>query len=271
MSAAAVDHAAVDAEAVTLSIIAPAHNEQDNIVGLVDDVRQAMADAGISFELIVVNDGSTDQTEARLTEQAASHPWLRAYRMLDTPPGRGHGQSAAFHAGIRQTRGALIALMDADRQNDPAALPRMIQVLREQDADMVHGDRSANRRDTLVRRVSSWVGRAFRRVVLGDTIRDTGCSLRVFKRDVGLALPLQYRGIHRFIPVYARMLGFTVTEVPVAHRPRAAGDAKYGIWNRALPGLIDLLAVRWMRSRLRSVACEPVHRDNQGSSTRDPA
>jgi glycosyltransferase involved in cell wall biosynthesis len=254
---------------VEVSIIAPAHNEQDNVPGLIDDVRQAMADTGITFEMIVVNDGSTDRTESMLLNQAVQHPWLHVYRMLATPHGKGHGQSAAFHAGIRQARSELIALMDADRQNDPADLPKMIAMLREKGADMVHGDRSANRRDTLVRRCSSWVGRASRRTVLGDTIRDTGCSLRVFKREVGLALPLQYRGVHRFIPVYTRMLGYTVLETSVNHRQRAAGTAKYGIWNRAIPGLIDLFAVRWMRSRLRPVQCEPVRPAADANAARD--
>jgi dolichol-phosphate mannosyltransferase len=186
------------------------------------------------------------------------HDWLRVYAMTATPPGRGNGQSAAFHAGIRRARGRVIALLDADLQNDPADLPAMLEAMRTHKADMVQGDRSADRRDTAWRRFSSWVGRTFRRTMLGDTIRDTGCSLRVFRREVGLALPLQYKGMHRFIPFYARTLGYTVIEHPVHHRPRTAGVAKYGAWNRALPGLRDLIAVRWMRSRLRPVSSEAV-------------
>lgn len=243
---------------IELSIIAPAHNEQDNVIGFLDDVRGAMADSGIGFELIVIDDGSTDQTASRLGDLMKQHPFLRVFRMIRTPPGKGNGQSAAFHAGIRQARGALIALIDADRQNDPADIPVMVRLLRERQVDLVQGDRSANRRDTFVRRTSSFVGRSFRRGLLGDSIRDTGCSLRVFRRAVGLALPLQYQGMHRFIPVYARMLGFNVVEMAVHHRPRTAGDAKYGIWNRALPGLRDLITVRWMRHRLRPVECESV-------------
>ncbi|MBI1369415.1 MAG: glycosyltransferase [Planctomycetes bacterium] len=244
--------------AVELSIIAPAHNEQDNIAGLVADVQTAMAGTGISFEFIIVNDGSTDATAARLDEQRAMHPWLRVFRMLHTPQGKGNGQSAAFYAGIRQARGSLIALLDADRQNDPADIPLMIGLMREHGADMVQGDRSANRADTFSRRFSSWVGRTFRATLLGDNIKDTGCSLRVFKRELGLLLPLQYRGMHRFIPVYSRRLGYTVIEMSVRHRPRVAGEAKYGMWNRALPGLRDLFVVRWMRNRLRPVDCEEI-------------
>lgn len=241
-----------------LSIIAPAHNEQDNIADLLADVAGAMAGSDIAFEMIIVNDGSTDQTLDRLREAMKQHPFLRVFRMTNTPPGKGNGQSAAFHAGLRQAEGDLIALMDADRQNDPADLPAMINRLRETNADMVQGDRSAARRDTFIRRRTSGVGRWFRRNLLGDTIRDTGCSLRVFKRELGLALPLQYKGLHRFIPFYARTLGYEVIEIPVHHRPRTAGEAKYGVWNRALPGLIDLIAVRWMRNRLRPVQCESV-------------
>ncbi len=248
---------------VELTLIAPAHNEQENIAGLVADVKQAMEPSGLRFELIVVDDGSTDQTRQRLIEEQAMHPWLNLFYMEQTPPGRGNGQSAAFYAGIRRARGRLIALMDADRQNDPGDLPAMVRLLDQQGADMVQGDRSANRADTAVRRFSSWVGRTFRRVALGDTIRDTGCSLRVFKREIGLQLPLQYKGMHRFIPFYARMLGYKVIEMPVRHRHRTAGVAKYGMWNRALPGLHDLFAVRWMRSRRRPTGSCVVERAPQ--------
>ena len=236
---------------IELSIVAPAHNEQGNISGLLEDVEKAMSGVNIHFEMILVNDGSTDQTASIMAREAAARPWLRCYAMASTPPGSGNGQSAAFSAGVRLARGSTIALLDADRQNDPSDLPAMLNAMAFQSADMVQGDRSANRRDPWIRRATSWVGRSFRRAMLGDTIRDTGCSIRVFRREVGLALPLQYKGMHRFIPFYARQLGYRVIEFPVEHRPRTSGEPKYGIWNRALPGLIDLIAVRWMRTRLR--------------------
>lgn len=238
--------------------MAPAFNEQDNIVPLLDDVERALSPSVLRYEMVVIDDGSTDLTADRLREQLARRPWLRVFRMSHTPPGRGNGQSAAFYAGLREARGELVALMDADLQNDPADIPAMLRLLRQEHADMVQGDRSANRADTFVRRITSWVGRTFRRTLLGDTIRDTGCSLRVLKREPALRLPLQYKGVHRFIPFYFRLMGCKVVEMPVRHRPRTAGQAKYGIWNRAIPGLLDLLAVRWMRSRLRSVGCTPV-------------
>lgn len=247
--------------ALGLSIVAPAHNEEANLAALIAEVDEVLNSTGLDFELIVVDDGSTDGSAAILREQMRAYPRLRAFRLLGTPSGRGSGQSAAFHAAIRRARGTLIAMIDADCQNDPRDLPRMVSHLRKTGCDLVQGDRSANRRDSGVRRMSSAVGRTFRRLLLGDTIRDTGCSLRVMTADVALALPLQYAGLHRFIPYYARRLGFDVVEMAVGHRPRVAGRSKYGIWNRALPGLRDLRGVAWMSSRLRPVACEEIESD----------
>lgn len=234
-----------------LTVVAPAHNEQDNVAPLVQEVGRALESTGHLFEMIVVDDGSTDATHDRLRELAREHSFLRIIRMADTPPGRGHGQSAAFAVGFRASRGRLIAVLDADLQNDPADLVPMLRLLAETGADMVQGDRSHNRRDHVGRRVGSWVGRSFRRRLLGDTIRDTGCSLRIMKREIALVIPLEYAGMHRFIPITARQMGFKVVECPVTHRPRTAGTPKYGTFNRAIPGLIDCLAVRWMFRRRR--------------------
>jgi dolichol-phosphate mannosyltransferase len=249
------------AQDVELSVVAPAHNEEPNVRALVEQIEQALKPAGITFEFILVDDGSTDATRAQALMLMPGRPWLRCIAMTRTPAGgRGNGQSAAFHAGFRAARGRLIAVLDADLQNDPADLPAMLALLNSTSADMVQGDRSHARQDNLVRRVGSIVGRAFRRLLLGDTIRDTGCSLRVMRRDVALGLPLEFRGMHRFIPATARHLGYSVVEMPVRHRPRAAGITKYGfgITKRALPGLIDCLAVRYMRNRRRPVASQEV-------------
>jgi glycosyltransferase involved in cell wall biosynthesis len=246
-----------------LSIVAPAHNEQDNVDALVREVglvlsRISGGDALIASraEFIIVDDGSTDQTRARVRALMCDRPWLRCVAMQNTPPGRGNGQSAAFFAGFRAARGKLIAVLDADLQNDPADLPSMIDDLRREKADMVQGDRSAAREDNAIRRVGSLVGRVFRRGLLDDPIRDTGCSLRVMKSEVARAIPLQFKGVHRFIPITAIHLGYKVIQRPVHHRPRVAGETKYGlgIVQRALPGLLDLLAVKWMRSRRRPTA-----------------
>lgn len=236
---------------VRLSVIAPAHNEAENIRRLVDEVGAALA--GESFEFILVDDASTDQTLS--VAQAVDRPWLRIIALSRPSGGGGNGQSAAFRAGFLAARGELVATLDADLQNDPADLRRLLDELSRAGADFVQGDRSAARRqgDAWIRQVSSKVGRAFRRALLGDTIRDTGCSLRIMRREIALRLPLEFKGMHRFIPVTARQLGYTVVELPVAHRPRHAGTPKYGagIMTRALPGLIDCFAVRWMRARRR--------------------
>lgn len=243
-----------------ISIVAPAHNEQDNVRPLVEEVSAAMEAAGVSFEFIVVDDGSTDETRDRVRALMPGRPWLRCVAMTRTPPGKGNGQSAAFHAGFRAARGRLIAVLDADLQNDPADIPRLMAEMEKTGADFVQGDRSAARRqgDAWIRQVGSIVGRWFRRTLLGDTIRDTGCSLRLMKREIALQLPLEFKGMHRFIPVTARHLGYTVVEMAVSHRSRHAGEPKYGsgITKRAIPGLIDLFAVRWMRSRRKPVSCE---------------
>lgn len=243
-----------------LSVVAPAHNEEDNVARLIDEVAAALGPVGRPFEFIIVDDGSTDGTRRAVQSLMAGRPWLRCLAMAQTPPGRGHGQSAAFYAGFRACRGEWVATLDADCQNDPADLPRMLELLERTGADMVQGDRSANRRDSAVRRAGSVVGRTFRRWLLGDTIRDTGCSLRVMRREIALRLPLELRGMHRFIPATARQMGYKVVEMPVSHRPRTAGETKYGmgIASRAIPGLVDCFAVRYMGARRRPVLCEVI-------------
>ena len=242
-------------EALDVSVVAPAHNEQENMVELVTQVGNAMTPTGLSFELIVVDDGSTDSTRARLKELMKTHLWLRCIAMTNTPPGKGHGQSAAFHAGFRECRGWVVASLDADLQNDPADIPKLLRKMRETSADMVQGDRSLARKDNAIRKFTSWIGRVFRGMILADTIRDTGCSLRVMRREVALKLPLELKGMHRFIPVTARHLGYQVVEMPVNHRARVAGETKYGfgIIQRGIPGLIDCFAVRYMRNQRRPV------------------
>jgi dolichol-phosphate mannosyltransferase len=240
---------------VAFSVVAPAHNEEGNIPDLVDRVGAACASMGLAFEFIVVDDGSTDATRARVLEAMATRPWLRCVAMTGTPAGKGHGQSAAFHAGFRAARGDLIAVLDADLQNDPADYPALYEAMRAEHADFVQGDRSAARRegDAWIRQVGSIVGRKFRLWLLGDRITDTGCSLRIMKREIALALPLEFKGAHRFIPAMANQLGYKVIERPVSHHHRLHGETKYGmgIMKRAIPGLLDCFAMRWMKSRRR--------------------
>jgi len=257
---------------IELSVVAPAHNEEANVRPLVEEIDRALANLGIGYEIVLVDDGSIDRTREVIRDAMRTRPHLRCIAMLSTPPGKGNGQSAAFHAGFRACRGRLIAVLDADLQNDPADIPSMLQLLRRENADMVQGDRSHARKDNFIRRLGSRVGRFFRRAMLGDTIRDTGCSLRVLKREYAVRLPLEFRGMHRFIPVTVRHLGGKVVEMPVQHRPRVAGETKYGlgILPRALPGLIDLFAVRYMRNRRRPVVNAEIER-SPAPAAGDPA
>lgn len=240
---------------IELSLLAPAHNEQDNVDRLVQEAGAALeaATGPGRYEFVIVDDGSTDQTRAKITALMPGRPWLRCVAMTKTPPGKGNGQSAAFYAGVRNCRGRLIATIDADLQNDPADLKAMLEVMAKTGGDLVQGDRSHARADNFVRKLTSRIGRFFRGLILADAVRDTGCSLRVMKREIALQLPLQFKGMHRFIPITAVRLGYKVVEMPVHHRARTAGETKYGlgIWQRALPGLVDCFAVRWMSNRRR--------------------
>ncbi|MBL4701965.1 MAG: glycosyltransferase family 2 protein [Phycisphaeraceae bacterium] len=231
-----------------ISIVIPALNEEDNIDLLVEQVKSAIADQGISLEMIVVNDGSTDQTLAKLQAVAKTHPWVKALHR-----DKAQGQSAAMFAGIQFATGKYIAMLDADLQNDPADIPNMYKEMCKGNVDLVQGDRSQNRNDNCIRKMSSWVGRTARKLILKDAVRDTGCSSRLIKASFAKKLPLQFKGMHRFIPIYSQMLGARIVQVSVNHRQRHAGVAKYGVMNRAFVGLVDCFAMRWMLRRHRDV------------------
>ena len=240
-----------------LSIVIPALNEAENVGPLVEEIERTVL-AAIDAEVIIVDDGSSDGTAQKVLELAAERPWLRLLRR-EKP----QGQSAAMAAGIAAARGSHIATLDADLQNDPADLVRMLALLKQQGADVVQGDRSHARRDSWLRRRASWVGRAARRLMLHDRVRDTGCSARVLRADLARRIPLQFRGMHRFFPACAARLGAKIIEFPVNHRPRTAGQTKYGVGvlSRGLAGLADCLAVRWMGQRMRDVSVQEQHPD----------
>lgn len=239
-----------------LSIVVPALDEEDSVGPLVREVELGVRGAGVEAELIVVDDGSTDRTLERLRALVVEGDGRRWLRVLHRD--RPQGQSAAMHAGILAARGRYIATLDADLQNDPAELPAMLRLLQREGAGMVQGDRSAARRDNAVRRAGSVVGRKARNWLLRDPTRDTGCSARVMRADLAKAIPLQFKGMHRFFPAYIRLSGGRVIELPVQHRPRAAGQTKYGlgVFNRGFAGMLDLLAVRWMSRRIRDAAAD---------------
>jgi len=229
--------------AYDLTVVAPARNEAGNLTPLVQQINHAFDATDHRVQIILVNDGSTDATADELATLGDTHPNLVALHH-DTP----QGQSAALHAGIHAAQAPLVCTLDADLQNDPADLPRMVALLREHRADLVQGDRSANRQDHALRKLATSVGWLARRVIVGDTVRDTGCATRVLRADVARRLPLHRAGMHRFIPACVAGLGGKVIETPVHHRPRHAGKTKYGtgLLKRGLPGIRDCFAVRVM-------------------------
>lgn len=232
-----------------ISVVVPLWNEQDNVLPLTQQIFQALQGETRPFEIILVDDHSTDATWDRIREAHRADPRVRGVRHE-----RNAGQSAALWTGFKASQGQVVATLDGDRQNDPADLPRMLAELAS--CDLVCGVR-AQRQDNFVRRVSSAVARWARRAVLGVNFRDTGCNLRVFKRWVIETVP-PFNGFHRFMPVLAHGGGAVVKEIPVAHHPRVAGTSKYGVWNRLWRGIYDLLMVRWYRKRqIKPIATTP--------------
>jgi dolichol-phosphate mannosyltransferase len=227
-----------------LSVIIPVFNEEENVEDLAAEVDRALEGSGLTWECLWVDDGSTDGTADRLTIIAARDPKER-HRFLRFE--RNAGQSAALWAGFRHARGRLIATLDGDGQNDPRDLPRLVDMLRHGGYDMVNGYR-AKRHDSWLRRISSRIANAFRNRVTGKTVRDVGCSTRVFRRECVEHLP-PFKGLHRFLPTLVVLYGYRITETPVGHRPRRKGVTKYGIHNRLWVGLLDSFGVWWLRRR----------------------
>ena len=241
------------ADGCYLSVVTPAFNEADNVVRLVQEIEAAVSPLGRPFEVIVVDDASTDQTSARLIELMGCHKCLRVIRMKQRS-----GQSSALAAGLRHARGQYIATLDADLQNDPADIPAMLARIASGQCDFVNGWR-AQRNDTWLRRVSSRVANGVRNAIMREHVHDSACGLKVLRREC-LADLVWFKGMHRFLPTLVRMQGFRVIEVPVVHRPRIAGKAKYGLFNRLIKPFVDTLAVRWMQNRLIRRECEELER-----------
>ncbi len=227
-------------EQVHLTLVIPAFNEQENVEVLLQRVGAALEQIGRPFEVIIVDDGSTDETPALLERGMVRYPWLRVLRLA-----RNVGQSGAFDAGFRAARGELIATIDADLQNDPEEIPRLIPLLNGY--DMITGWRQ-KRHDSRLRRIESRIANRIRNWLSSDTVKDSASSLKIYKRHCLDGMQL-FNGMHRFLPTLVKMRGYQVNEVPVKHSARYAGTAKYGLRNRALRAFIDLLAVRWMKKR----------------------
>lgn len=231
-----------------LSVVVPLHNESPNVLPLTRRIQEALGSRAANSELILVDDASTDDTWQRILEARASFPFVRPIRHAQN-----RGQSTALWNGFCASRGLVLATLDGDLQNDPADLSQLLASL--DDCDMVTGVR-VKRADNALRRLSSRIARLARKLVLGMDFADTGCNLRVIRREVLACLP-PFDGLHRFMPVLARNAGMRVKEQPVSHHPRAAGVSKYGVWNRLGRGIIDLLMVRlYMRRQVKTVALE---------------
>jgi glycosyltransferase involved in cell wall biosynthesis len=233
-----------------LSLVIPAYNEQEVIPTLLQRVEASLNQLGRPYEVIIIDDGSTDQTPRLLAEAMTSRPWLRVLRMQ-----KNAGQSAAFEAGFDAARGEVIATIDADLQNDPEEIPRLVPLLDEHKVDMITGWRK-DRQDTPFRRWQSRQANRIRNWITQETVQDSASSLKVYRAHAIKGLKL-FRGAHRYFPTLVKMRGYSVHETPVKHSQRFAGTAKYGFGNRAFVGIMDLIGVRWMKKRyLRYVASE---------------
>jgi dolichol-phosphate mannosyltransferase len=225
---------------IELSLVIPAYNEEQSIEPCVREANGVLAGLGKRYEIVVVDDGSTDGTFERLRALKKDVTALRAVRFA-----RNRGQTTAMAAGFEHARGEIIVTMDADMQNDPADIPRLLEKMDEW--DVVCGVR-AGRRDSFVRKASSAVANKVRNRLTHESIRDVGCTLRAMRARHVRRIKL-FEGMHRFLPTLLKLEGARVVEIPVSHRPRTRGANKYGIGNRLFKGLRDLFAVRWMQSR----------------------
>lgn len=227
-----------------ISVVVPVHNELENIRPQIEEVFAAL-EGRATFELIYVDDGSTDGTLARLREELPRRGG--ALRVLTHPSVC--GQSTAIHSGVRAARYTWIVTLDGDRQNDPADIPRLLDEVRKSGDPglMVTGHR-VERRDTWLRRVSSRIANGVRGTLLRDETPDTGCGLKVFRRDLFLSLPY-FDHMHRFLSALVLRQGGEIRSVPVSHRPRREGTSKYGVRNRLWVGIIDMIGVAWLQRR----------------------
>jgi glycosyltransferase involved in cell wall biosynthesis len=246
-----------------LSLVIPCYNEQENVPTLLQRVGDSLSKIGKPFEVIIIDDGSTDSTPKLLEEGMRQHPWLRVIRMA-----KNGGQSAAFEAGFEAARGEIIATIDADLQNDPEEIPRLLPLLDEHKVDMITGWRR-DRQDTSFRRWQSRQANRIRNWITQETVNDSASSLKIYRAPIIKGIKL-FRGAHRYFPTLVKMRGGTVYETPVKHSHRFAGTAKYGFRNRAFVGIADLLGVRWMKKRYLRYQANEVRPNGQTSQDSQP-
>jgi dolichol-phosphate mannosyltransferase len=238
-----VDLPSSDAATVDVSIVVPVRNEAENVAPLIEEIDAAL-DVRFAYEIIYVNDGSTDATAQRL---AAIMRQRKNLRRIDHATSS--GQSAAVRSGVRAARGAIVATLDGDGQNDPAFLPDLIAAIQNggERVGLAAGQR-VGRRDTGFKKLQSRIANGVRNAILRDGTRDTGCGLKAFRRDVFLMMPY-FDGLHRFLPALVRREGFAIAYVDVIDRPRHSGVSNYGFFDRLWIGIMDLAGVWWLIRR----------------------
>lgn len=222
------------------SVVIPLKNEEESIEHLINEIEPVMASVGEPWELLCIDDGSTDKTLKKLQELAQSRRYVRILKF-----DRNYGQSSAFDAGFRNALGEFIITLDGDGQNDPADIPKLLQAIEHH--DLVCGYRF-NRQDPWSKKIPSFFANKIRSQLCGDGVTDTGCSLKVYRADCLRHIKM-FNGMHRFLPALFNNEGYRVHEVPVNHRPRTCGKTKYNFFNRSFNTIADMLAVRWMRKR----------------------
>jgi dolichol-phosphate mannosyltransferase len=230
-----------DQSSIDLSIIAPAYNERECITPLIERIAEVFVPSNLRFEAIIVDDASTDGMDEILQKLALAYAWLRIVRLE-----KNSGQTAAMDAGFHAARGKVWGTVDADMQNDPAEILRLMPMLSDS-VDMVNGWRK-KRSDSVLRKIQTRIANGIRNRVSGENIEDSACSLKVYKRKCLDGLTL-YKGMHRFFPTLVKMRGYTVIEVPVSHHSRLHGTTKYKFGSRVFRAFVDLLAVLWMKKR----------------------
>jgi glycosyltransferase involved in cell wall biosynthesis len=225
---------------IDISVVVPVYNEEENLPVLIPQIAEVLKPLGKTYEMIFVDDGSTDRSRRLLKEMVSQYPQMRILGFK-----KNCGETAAGAAGLKEARGEMVITIDADLQNDPRDIPTLLEYLK--DYDMVTGWRQ-KREDSWVKRITSKIANRIRNWLSGETIRDSGCTFRAYKRECLQNLKL-YKGMHRFMPTLVKMEGFRVIEIPIAHHPRKFGVSKYTTWNRMWRAFVDLLAVKWMKSR----------------------
>ncbi|UGB38124.1 glycosyltransferase family 2 protein [Frateuria soli] len=233
-----------------LSVVVPVFNERDNIPPLLAEIATALR-GKVDFEIVYVDDDSTDDSRAVLAAQKVDYPELRVLHHVHRS-----GQSTAVSNGVRAARGSWIATLDGDGQNDPADIPRLLDARRNAPPEVkLFAGWRTTRRDSFNKRISSKVANAVRSRMLKDATPDTGCGLKLFERETFLRLPY-FDHMHRYLPALVRRAGFESRSVPVGHRPRTAGTSKYGMLDRLWVGLADLRGVAWLMRRAKVTRVE---------------